>query len=139
MATRRDIVKGGVARAQYFRAHLTNSEIRLWSLLRRSRFGYRFRRQYPVGPYVLDFYCPTLKLALEIDGAEFHSEAKDLIRDSYLGDKGIWVHHLVLDDVPDWEPHIAELLAAIKARADYLACKSHRPSSAQGETMDGRA
>ncbi|MGH8577410.1 MAG: endonuclease domain-containing protein [Gammaproteobacteria bacterium] len=45
------------------------TEQRLWLRLRnRQLMGYRFRRQYGVGPYVLDFYCPELKLAIEVDG-----------------------------------------------------------------------
>ena len=51
------------------------AEQRLWLRLRnRQLMGYRFRRQYGVGPYVLDFYCPKLKLAIEVDG-DNHFEA----------------------------------------------------------------
>jgi very-short-patch-repair endonuclease len=43
----------------------------LWSWLRDRRFtGYRFRRQYPILHYILDFYCPELKLAIEVDGSD---------------------------------------------------------------------
>ena len=49
----------------------TRSENRLWSWLRNRRFdGYKFRRQYPIGRYVLDFYCAELKLAIEVDGRQ---------------------------------------------------------------------
>ena len=45
------------------------AETVVWSKLRRKQVcGCKFRRQYSVGPYVLDFYCPALKLAVEIDG-----------------------------------------------------------------------
>jgi very-short-patch-repair endonuclease len=47
----------------------TRSEDRLWSWLRDHRFGgHKFRRQHPIGPYVLDFYCAELRLAVEVDG-----------------------------------------------------------------------
>jgi very-short-patch-repair endonuclease len=49
----------------------TRSENRLWSWLRDRRFdGYKFRRQFPIGRYVLDFYCAELKLAIEVDGRQ---------------------------------------------------------------------
>ncbi|MBO9377862.1 DUF559 domain-containing protein [Sphingomonas histidinilytica] len=43
-------------------------EVLLWRLLRSKGVGFRFRRQHPAGPYVLDFYCPELRLAVEADG-----------------------------------------------------------------------
>ena len=54
----------------------------VWSKLRRKQvFGYRFRTQYSVGPYVVDFYCPALKLAVEIDG-DSH-----FLGDAYIDDQ----------------------------------------------------
>ena len=44
-------------------------EVLLWRLIKNRGAGLRFRRQHPIGPYVLDFYCTELKLAIEIDGA----------------------------------------------------------------------
>ena len=47
----------------------------LWQRLRAGQVcGWRFRHQYSVGPYVLDFYCPRLKLAIEIDGASHEGD-----------------------------------------------------------------
>ena len=50
------------------RRNMTPPEALLWQLLRRSPAGIRFRRQYAIGPYVADFYCPAVKLVIEIDG-----------------------------------------------------------------------
>lgn len=63
----------------------TPQEIILWSKLRNNQLGHKFKRQYSVGPYVLDFYCPIKKLAIEIDGSQ-HIENKryDLERSNYL-------------------------------------------------------
>lgn len=48
---------------------MPDSEIILWSYLKRKQLnGYKFRRQYSIGNYVVDFYCPKLKLVIEIDG-----------------------------------------------------------------------
>ncbi|MBV9636240.1 MAG: DUF559 domain-containing protein [Methylobacteriaceae bacterium] len=44
-------------------------EVVLWQLLRGGRLGaLRFRLQHPIGPYILDFYCPAVRLAVELDG-----------------------------------------------------------------------
>lgn len=53
---------------------MTESETALWSKIRKRQVnGYRFRRQYSVGSYVIDFYCPELHLAVEIDGPSHDS------------------------------------------------------------------
>ncbi len=63
------------SRARQLRAAVTLSERRLWNWVRNRSFsGFKFRRQVPVGRYVLDFYCPEVKLALEIDGAQHQTE-----------------------------------------------------------------
>src|SRR5256885_4300103 len=71
------------------------SEDRIWSWLRARRFcGYKFRRQYVIGSYVLDFYCAELKLAIEIDG-KHHDTAwmaeHDTARTIALSKRGIEV------------------------------------------------
>jgi very-short-patch-repair endonuclease len=56
-------------RRQLLRRNMPKSETILWSKIRMKQIGgCRFRRQYSVGAYVLDFYCPDLRLAIEIDG-----------------------------------------------------------------------
>ncbi|OGY47292.1 MAG: hypothetical protein A3J65_03100 [Candidatus Buchananbacteria bacterium RIFCSPHIGHO2_02_FULL_45_11b] len=71
----------------------TEAEKILWKYLRGSNFpGYRFRRQYSVDSFILDFYCPRARLAIEIDG-EYHNndEVKeyDKARQEYIEDLGI--------------------------------------------------
>lgn len=63
----------------------TPQEAILWSKIRNNKLGFKIKRQYSVGPYVLDFYCPTKKLAIEIDGSQ-HIEDKeyDIERSEYL-------------------------------------------------------
>ena len=51
------------------RKRSTRAEKLLWQNLRdRGLEGFKFRRQFSVGPFVLDFYCPELKLAIVVDG-----------------------------------------------------------------------
>lgn len=53
---------------------MTDNERRLWSILRRKNLsGFRFRRQHPIGPYIVDFFCASAKLVVELDG-EQHAE-----------------------------------------------------------------
>src|SRR3954469_10158826 len=57
-------------RARALRRAMTLPEVLLWQALRGGQVGgLRFRRQHPIGHYVLDFYCPALRLAVEVDGA----------------------------------------------------------------------
>lgn len=52
-----------------FRKNPTKAEACLWEILRSKQLeGYKFRRQHPMKGYILDFYCPELKLAIEVDG-----------------------------------------------------------------------
>ena len=55
------------------RSEVSDYEKILWRKLRRSQLGVKFRRQYGIGRYVVDFFCPSIKLAIEIDG-ESHGE-----------------------------------------------------------------
>ena len=61
---------------KHLRNNLTPSEAKLWVLLKDSQLENRkFRRQHSVGPYVLDFYCPSEKLCIELDGDSHYTEA----------------------------------------------------------------
>ena len=58
-----------VKKRQYLRKNMTKAEIILWSKLKGKQLnGLKFRRQHGINNYVVDFYCPELKLAIEIDG-----------------------------------------------------------------------
>ncbi len=83
------------ANAKALRANLTKAELILWQFLRtKERVGYRFRRQHPLGIYILDFYNHKLKLCIEIDG-EYHyrysQKIKDKEREDFLKFNGIKV------------------------------------------------
>lgn len=92
-------------RARQLRRDLSLPEVILWECLRGSRLGgLRFRRQHPVGPYVLDFYCAEAKLAVEVDGAHHdlpEQMSHDLRRDGWLGERGIRVMRIAATDILD--------------------------------------
>ncbi len=92
-----------VERARELRRRMTPPETRLWVCLRGKRLaGLKFRRQHPIGPYVLDFYCPAAKLAVEVDGQSHeHPEriAHDRRRTLWLREHGVRVVRLAAEDV----------------------------------------
>jgi very-short-patch-repair endonuclease len=78
----------------------------MWAWLRDRRFtGYKFRRQHPLGPYILDFFCTGAKLDVEVDVFQHGSpdnQVNDTTRDAFLQDQGIkvlrfWSSHLRRD------------------------------------------
>lgn len=77
------------------RKSLTPSEARLWLCLQKRQLdGKRFRRQFSVGDYILDFYCPEQKLAVELDGKHHFTPAGVMVdgeRDAFLTAQGITV------------------------------------------------
>lgn len=74
--------------ARKLRQDANDPEALLWACLRDRRMNKRkFRRQHPVPPYVLDFYCADLKLAIELDGGQHNSadgKQRDQARDAFL-------------------------------------------------------
>ncbi|MFN0159315.1 MAG: endonuclease domain-containing protein [Bacteroidota bacterium] len=100
---------------QFLRYHATEHEDFLWSHLRRRQIlGVKFRRQYSVGAYVLDFYCPELKLAIEVDGKSHEStsaQRNDLERQTYLERFGIRFLRFRNDEV---EYQTGNVIAAIR-------------------------
>lgn len=72
------------------RTTMTPEELRLWYLLRDRRFfGYKFRRQMPIGPYVVDFACIKAKLIVELDGGQHQDrETYDSRRCEFLNANG---------------------------------------------------
>ena len=89
-------------RARELRKQLTEAEKTLWRHLRlRQIGGYKFRRQQPLGPYVVDFVCFEKQLIVELDGGH-HSEqlAYDADRTAWLGSQGyrvlrFWNHQIL--------------------------------------------
>lgn len=77
------------------RSALTPAEAKLWLCLKNKQLdGKRFRRQFSVGNYILDFYCPEQKLAVELDGKHHFTPEGRMIddeRDLFLSDQGIRV------------------------------------------------
>src|SRR5665648_645230 len=87
-------------------------EQRLWHALRGTQLGASFRRQHPVGPYVLDFYCASLRLAIELDGDTHASRAEhDALRTRFLEARGIRVLRFANRDVWNKIESVMEMIA----------------------------
>lgn len=101
------------------RGHLRNNmprtEVMLWSRLKgKQLLGYKIRRQYGVGNYVIDFYCPKLKLGIEIDGeSHFTPEGlkHDRIRNNYITGKGIELLRVTTTEIYDNMDGVLEYIA----------------------------
>jgi very-short-patch-repair endonuclease len=80
----------GLVRSRKLRTDASASEKVMWECLRKKRLGFRFNRQVPVGPYVLDFYCAEASLVIEIDG-EQHAGRRDADerRDEWLRSRSV--------------------------------------------------
>jgi very-short-patch-repair endonuclease len=80
--------KTQTSRRRALRRSMSKAEVILWKeLSRKQMHGYKFRRQYGVDQFVLDFYCPRLKLAIEIDGDSHFmpgAEEQDKTRQEYI-------------------------------------------------------
>ncbi|MBV9996999.1 MAG: DUF559 domain-containing protein [Caulobacteraceae bacterium] len=90
-----------VARARRLRAAQTQSEGRLWGELRGRRLGgWKWRRQAPIGPFVVDFYCPSACLVVELDGPQHQDQADyDARRTRFLERHGLRVIRFDSDGV----------------------------------------
>lgn len=112
-------------RRRELRRNQTDAERAFWAHVRnRQFFGMRFFRQYSVGPYILDFYCPALKLAIELDGGQ-HNQVEgreyDIARSEYLNAQGIEV-------IRFWNNEILRELEGVLARLELKVGAACEPS-----------
>ena len=96
------------------RRQMTPAEQTLWEELRERRLsGLRFRRQHPVGQFVLDFYCSQHKLVVELDGAVHEGRAEeDAARTAYLAIQGYRVIRFSNEAIAADLPAVLERIAA---------------------------
>ena len=106
-------------RAKIFRKALTPPEARLWLYLKERKLrGLRFRKQHPIGPYILDFFCAGAALAVEVDGlGHDHPEqgAHDKRRTAWLQARGIRVVRIAARDVMGELEGVLGLIARVCA------------------------
>jgi len=109
------------------RKRMTQSETLLWSCLRSKQSGFKFRRQYSIGNYIVDFCCPRLKLVIELDGLTHNYESvhnKDIIKDQFLKDRGFMVLRFSDSDILN---NLSEDLDIIWMKCNSLVNKNKPP------------
>lgn len=103
----------------------TPAEQLLWTHLRNNQLGHKFRRQYAVSGYCLDFYCPSLHLAIELDGESHDSpEAQLRDRDRQLAIESYRIHFLRFTNA-DLYHNLEQVLQTISATLLSLSSPSH--------------
>jgi very-short-patch-repair endonuclease len=127
------------ARARNLRGNMTDAEARLWRALRRGQLnGLQFRRQHPIGPFTLDFFCPSLRLAIEIDGGQHAAQQKrtDERRTLWLSEKNIAVVRYWNNDVfGNLQGVLADLVVVIEKRIGEVTPSPTLPLSGGGSTV----
>ncbi len=70
---------------------MRDAEHRLWSVLRNRRIGAKFRRQVPIGPFIVDFAAINERIVIEVDGGQHAESERDQVRDRELESQGFRV------------------------------------------------
>jgi very-short-patch-repair endonuclease len=99
-------------RAIELRRGATHPEQRLWSILsRRQLGGLKFRRQHPIEPYIVDYYCASAKLIVELDGESHEGrQSYDADRERFLRNLGVKIIRVTNDDVLNNLDGVAEFI-----------------------------
>ncbi len=101
-----------VSRAKALRSRLSLPEVLLWQQLRQQS-EIKFRRQHPIGPYVIDFYCARSRLCVEVDGIAHdmgNRPQRDAHRDAWLREQGIQVFRIAAAEILKSPEDVAESL-----------------------------
>jgi len=126
------------------RRAMTPPEARLWVHVRRRNLGAPVRRQHPIGPYILDFYCPAARLAIEVDGL-IHDhpdvQARDRQRDSWLAKQGVEVLRIPAIHIRDELDAVLDqlhqdIMARIADAGAAPSTASRSPSPQAGRRFD---
>ncbi len=117
-----------IGKARSLRRQMSLPEVMLWRELRQRPAGFKFRRQHPAGPYILDFACLQSKLAIEVDGAAHdrgEAPLHDELRDERLANQGYRTLRIAARDVLSNLDGVLRLVTAQCSAAQPL----HRPSA----------
>ena len=122
-------------RARDLRKKLTPQEVKLWVKLREFRqLGFHFRRQSPIGPYIVDFECRKAQLVVEVDGGQHNFDSgimADAKRDSLLQAKGY-------DVLRFWNHEVDQNLDGVLSTIIMaLGCHPTRPRFARPPSPEG--
>jgi very-short-patch-repair endonuclease len=112
-----------VSKAKQLRQNMTDVERKLWRLLRSRQFEHlKFRRQYPIGRYIVDFICVERKIIIELDGGQHAENKSDKIRDEWLKAEGYRVLRF-------WNNEMIENLEGVLQKILMTVSNPHQISS----------
>jgi very-short-patch-repair endonuclease len=124
-------------RARSLRANATNAERTIWYLVRAHRLnGVGFRRQTPIGPYIVDFVSHAAKVVIELDGGQHFDDAhelRDTRRDNFLRSRGFRVLRFSNHDVMTNKEGVWDVIAAAVGTA--VAPSLPSPASGGGKVL----
>jgi very-short-patch-repair endonuclease len=106
------------------RKKMTPPERRLWNVLRQRPSGFKFRRQHPIGPYTLDFFCYGAALCIEIDGFAHElgtNPQRDSRRDGWLAVQGVRTLRVAAIEVRDNLEGVVQFILEV--------CRQRSPST----------
>jgi len=115
-------------RAKRLRQNMTEAEQKLWQALRARQLGRKFRRQHPLGPYIVDFVCLQDKLVIEVDGGQHLLQVRsDQARTHWLQKSGYRVLRF-------WNNNVLKDINTVMERIDAeLTSSPPQPSPLKGE------
>ena len=87
--------------ARELRTHATDVERLLWRRISRNQLGTKFRRQFPLGPYILDFVSLESRINIELDGSQHFANSADVERDKFVQSQGFSVLRFWNNDVTE--------------------------------------
>ena len=112
--------------AKSMRTASTEAETHIWRQLRVHRCaGHKFKRQQPLGKYIVDFVCFEAKLIVEVDGGQHNESDSDKLRDAWLQSQGFAVLHF-------WNNEVMQNLEGVLARILNALAPSPQPLSHEG-------
>ena len=119
-----DATPGIFEKAKILRSNLTQTETILWNRLRKKQLGVKFRRQHPIGFFIVDFYCHEKKLVIEIDG-EYHLRSSQIINDE---DRDLELQNLGLNVIRFTDHQVLnEIDRVLDEISNYIGSRTPNP------------
>jgi very-short-patch-repair endonuclease len=117
---------------------MTDAERKLWSVLRGANLeGAKFRRQQPIGPFIVDFVCLERGLIVEADGGQHCESTRDRRRTAFLESKGYRILRFWNNDILSNIDVVAHVIAAALSTPHPAQAAPESPSPSRGEGLSG--